>query len=97
MPRYVTRRHLHPTLGASYQIVDTLVKTITGSEVVGMVGGDDGEERAQRYADAMNRGNADAEEATKAEGPRHRDCGHSPCGQNYIDTGDRRCLQGRQD
>lgn len=24
----------------------------------------------------------------------HRDCGHSVCGQNFIDTGSRRCIRG---
>lgn len=90
MARYEVRDHLHPTLGPTFQIVDTKVRTVTGSEVVAVVGGPDGKDRAQSYADAMNQGDADAEWSRKAR--RGPDCGHSHCSQNYIDTGDRRCV-----
>jgi len=56
MPRYTIRRHLHPTLGPSFQVVDTQAKAVTGSEVVGVVAGEDGGARAQEYADAINKG-----------------------------------------
>jgi len=91
MGRYEVRPHLHPTLGPTFQIVDTQVKTITGSEVVAVVGGSDGRERAQAYADAMNKGDAAAQENRR--GRRGPECGHSACSQNYIDTGETVCLR----